>query len=146
VQSAVVVGLPPAESFTDQDKLEWAFGATWRIAGASLVGYFCGEFANSFTIAKLKVLTRGRYLPLRTISSTAIGEAVDSLIFYPLAFYGVWPNEMLASVMFANYVIKVGWEVIATPLTIPFIRWLKTKEGVDHYDTETSFTPFSLRV
>jgi len=146
VQSAVVVGLPPAEAFTDQDKLEWAFGSTWRIAGASLIAYFCGEFANSFTIAKLKILTRGRWLPLRTISSTAIGEAVDSVIFYPLAFYGVWSNQMLVSVLFANYVIKVGWEVLATPLTVRLIRWLKAKEGLDPYDTDTNFTPFSLRV
>ncbi len=145
-QSAVVVGLPPAASFTDQAQLEWAFGATWRIAGASLIAYFCGEFANSFTMARLKVITSGRLLPLRTISSTVVGEAVDSAIFYPLAFYGTWSNEMLLQVMAANYVIKVGWEVLATPLTVKIVGWLKRREGVDVYDRQTSFTPFSLKV
>lgn len=145
-QSAVVVGLPPAESFVDQDKLEWAFGATWRIAGASLIAYFCGEFANSFTLAKLKILTGGRYLPLRTISSTVVGEAIDSVLFYPLAFYGVWSNELLLKVLIANYLLKVLWEVLATPLTVRVVGWLKRKEGVDVYDTETDFTPFSLKV
>ena len=145
-QSFVVVSLPPAETFADQEKLEWAFGATWRIAGASLIAYFCGEFANSFTLARLKVLTRGRLLPLRTITSTVVGEAIDSILFYPLAFYGVWSNELLLKVLVANYVLKVLWEVVATPLTVRVVTWLKRKEGVDVYDTDTDFTPFSLKV
>lgn len=145
-QSFVVVNLPPAASFVDQDRLEWAFGSTWRIAGASLIAYFCGEFANSFTLARLKVLTRGRLLPLRTISSTVVGEAIDSVLFYPLAFYGVWSNELLIKVLVANYALKVLWEVLATPLTVRVVQWLKRKEGVDVYDTHTDFTPFSLKV
>jgi uncharacterized integral membrane protein (TIGR00697 family) len=145
-QSAVVVGLPPAPSFLDQAQLEWAFGATWRIAGASLIAYFCGEFANSFVMARLKVITAGRFLPLRTISSTVLGEAVDSVIFYPLAFYGVWSNALLLQVLIANYLIKVGWEVLATPVTVAVVRFLKKREGVDVYDTNTNFTPFSLKV
>jgi uncharacterized integral membrane protein (TIGR00697 family) len=132
-QSFVVVSLPAADSFVDQDKLEWAFGSTWRIAGASL-------------LARLKVLTRGRLLPLRTISSTVVGEAIDSILFYPLAFYGVWSNELLLKVLIANYALKVLWEVLATPLTVRVVNWLKRKEGVDIYDTHTDFTPFSLKV
>ncbi len=145
-QAAVVVGLPPADSFKDQALLEWAFGATWRVAGASLIAYFCGEFVNSFTLARLKVLTRGRYLPLRTIGSTVVGEAVDSLIFYPLAFYGMWSNEQLVAVLITNYCIKVGWEVLATPLTVKIVAWFKRQENEDFYDVDTSFTPFSLKV
>lgn len=146
IQSAVVVNLPPAASFTDQAMIEWAFGATWRIAGASLIAYFCGEFVNSFTLAKMKILTNGKYLPARTIGSTITGEAVDSLIFYPLAFYGSWSNDLLLKVILTNYCIKVGWEVLATPLTVPIVRWFKRAEGVDFYDRNTSFTPFSLKV
>ncbi|MBM4281551.1 MAG: queuosine precursor transporter [Deltaproteobacteria bacterium] len=154
-QSAIVVHLPPAGFFAAADAttgaspqamLEWAFGATWRIAGASLVAYFCGEFMNSFTLAKLKVLTNGRMLPLRTIGSTVVGEAVDSLIFYPLAFYGVWPDDQLFAVLIANYCIKVGWEVVATPLTIPIVNWFKRVEREDYFDRDTQFTPFSLKV
>jgi uncharacterized integral membrane protein (TIGR00697 family) len=145
-QSFVVVSLPPAESFVDQEKLEWAFGSTWRIAGASLIAYFCGEFANSFTLARLKVLTRGRLLPLRTIGSTVVGEAIDSILFYPLAFYGVWSNALLLKVLVANYALKVLWEILATPLTVQVVQWLKRQEGIDVYDTHTDFTPFSLKV
>lgn len=146
IQSFVVVTLPPADSFKDQAMLEWAFGSTWRIAGASLIAYFCGEFMNSFVMAKMKVLTAGRFLPLRTISSTVAGEAVDSLIFYPLAFYGVWDNSTLGAVLVANYIIKVGWEVLATPITVRVVAFMKRVENEDHYDRDTAFTPFSLKV
>src|SRR4051794_38413323 len=111
VMSFVVVNMPPAEGWQGQATIEAAFGSTWRIASASLIGYFCGEFANSFTLARLKVITSGRMLWLRTIGSTILGEACDTLVFYPLAFYGVWSDELLLTVMGANYVIKVGWEV-----------------------------------
>lgn len=145
--AAVVVNLPAAaESVARQENLEWAFGSTARIAGASLVAYFCGEFMNSLVMAKLKVLTQGRWLPLRTISSTVVGEAVDSLLFYPLAFYGVFSNETLIMGMVVNYCIKVGWEILATPLTVRIVAWIKKKEQEDFYDTTTTFTPFSLKV
>jgi queuosine precursor transporter len=148
LQSAVIVGLPPADSFHDQAQLEWAFGTTWRIAVGSLVGYFCGEFVNSFTLAKLKVATAGRFLWMRTIGSTVTGEAVDTLIFYPIAFYGEsWmPNDLLVKVMLANYAIKVGWEVVATPLTYRIVAFFKRAEHEDFYDRETKFSPFSLKV
>jgi uncharacterized integral membrane protein (TIGR00697 family) len=148
LQSFVVVTLPPAKDFHDQIQLEWAFGTTWRIALASLIAYFCGEFVNSFTLAKLKIATEGRMLWTRTIGSTIVGEAVDTLIFYPLAFYGMnWmPNDLLLRVMLANYCIKVGWEVVATPLTYRVVAWFKRVEHEDYFDTSTNFTPFSLKV
>ena len=146
LQSFVVVNVPPAGVFTDQAQLEWAFGSTWRIALASLIAYFCGEFVNSFTMAKLKIATEGRHLWVRTISSTLAGEGVDTLIFYPIAFYGMWETSSLMQVMFANYCIKVGWEVLATPVTYRVVAFFKRKEHEDYYDRETNFTPFSLKV
>lgn len=145
-QSWVIVTLRPHDSFTDQAMIEWAFGATWRIALASLVAYFLGEFANSFVLARLKVLTDGKHLWMRTIGSTMVGESVDTLIFYPLAFYGMWPNDLLLKVMVFNYIVKVSWEVLATPLTYRLVGALKRAEGVDHFDRDTNFTPFSLKV
>jgi uncharacterized integral membrane protein (TIGR00697 family) len=142
--SAVIVALPPAPGWNGQATIEAAFGSTWRIALASLIGYFCGEFANSVTLAKLKVLTQGRLLWTRTIGSTIVGEACDSVVFYPLAFYGVWSDDLLLKVMAANYVLKVSWEVIATPITYQVVSALKRAEGEDFYDTDTNFTPFSL--
>jgi uncharacterized integral membrane protein (TIGR00697 family) len=143
--SWVVVHLPPAQGWSGQATIEAAFGSTWRIALASLVGYFVGEFTNSYALAKLKVLTRGRWLWTRTIGSTLVGEACDTVVFYPLAFAGVWSTELLISVMIANYFIKVGWEVLATPLTYRIVNALKKAEQEDYYDTNTRFTPFSLR-
>jgi uncharacterized integral membrane protein (TIGR00697 family) len=144
IMSFVVVHLPAADGWSGQATIEAAFGSTWRIALASLVGYFCGEFANSVTLAKLKVYTRGRYLWTRTIGSTIVGEACDTLVFYPLAFYGTWSNDVLLAVMGANYCIKVGWEVVATPITYRVVHALKRAENEDFYDNHTDFTPFSL--
>jgi uncharacterized integral membrane protein (TIGR00697 family) len=144
IMSFVVVNMPPAEGWHGQATIEAAFGSTWRIALASLIGYCCGEFANSFTLARLKVRTEGRMLWLRTIGSTVVGEACDTVVFYPLAFYGVWSDELLVKVMMANYVIKVGWEVVITPVTYRVVHALKRAEGEDFFDRDTNFTPFSL--
>ena len=144
VMSYVVVHLPPAHGWAGQATIEAAFGSTWRIAMASLVGYFCGEFANSVTLAKMKLLTEGKLLWTRTIGSTIVGEACDTVVFYPLAFLGTWSNDVLFSVMAANYVIKVGWEVVATPVTYRVVHALKKAENEDFYDRHTNFTPFSL--
>ena len=144
--SWVVVSLPPAEGYNGQAALEQIFGATPRIVAASMLGYFVGEFTNSFTLAKLKILTKGRILWLRTIGSTITGEAVDTLVFYPLAFYGSWESSLLVKVMIANYFIKVSWEVIATPITYRVVGFLKRAEREDFFDTDTNFTPFSLKV
>ena len=143
-----VVALPPAPFWKHQAAYEIAFGATWRIALASMIAYFCGEFVNSFTLAKMKIATRGRWLWSRTIGSTLVGEAVDSALFYPLAFYnsGIIPNEALPKVMLAQFIAKVAVEVLFTPVTYAVVGWLKRHEGVDHYDRDTRFTPFSLKV
>jgi len=139
-----VVSLPPADGYTNQEALERILGATPRIAGASLLAFFCGEFCNSFTLARMKVLTQGRMLWARTIGSTIVGEAVDSLIFYPLAFLGVWETSLVLKVMLSNYALKVLWEVINTPITYQVVRFLKKAENEDFYDRDTQFTPFSL--
>lgn len=139
-----VLKLPPAPGWPHQEALETVFGTTPRIVLASLIAYFCGEFTNSFVLAKMKIFTDGRYLWTRTIGSTIVGEAVDSAIFYPLAFIGVWNTDLVISVMFSNYVIKVLWEVCATPLTYKIVRFLKRIEHEDYYDRDTNFTPFSL--
>ena len=124
-----------------------AFGITWRIAGASMIAYFCGEFANSFVLAKMKLMTAGKWLWTRTIGSTIVGEAVDSALFYPLAFYasGIMPNEMLMPILLAQFVGKVAVEVAFTPLTYKIVGALKRAEQEDFYDRGTNFSPFTLR-
>jgi uncharacterized integral membrane protein (TIGR00697 family) len=144
LMSLVIVNLPAADGWSGQVALEAVFGSTWRTALASLLGYACGEFSNSFTLAKLKVRTQGRFLWLRTIGSTVVGEAADTLVFYPLAFLGVWDSSLLLQVMVANYLIKVSWEVFATPVTYQLVAFLKRAENEDYYDVHTKFSPFSL--
>jgi hypothetical protein len=146
--AAVVVALPPAPFWQNQEAYEIAFGTTWRIAAASMFAYFCGEFANSFVLAKMKILTAGRWLWTRTIGSTVVGEAVDSALFYPLAFYGtgIIPDDKLPVVMLAQFVAKVAVEVVLTPVTYKIVGFLKRAEQVDHYDVDTNFTPFALKV
>ena len=147
VMAYVVVALPPAPFWENQKAYEIAFGTTWRIAAASMFAYFCGEFANSFILAKMKILTAGKWLWTRTIGSTLVGEAVDSTLFYPLAFYnsGLIPNEQLPAIMLAQFGLKVGVEVLFTPVTYMIVGALKRAEHEDHYDRHTNFTPFSLR-
>ncbi len=144
----VVVALPPAPAWPNQKAYEIAFGSTWRIAAASMFAYFCGEFVNSFVLAKMKILTAGRWLWTRTIGSTIVGEAVDSALFYPLAFYGsgIMPNEIIPRLMLAQFILKVAVEVIFTPLTYKVVGALKRAENEDYYDRETRFTPFTLKV
>ena len=145
--AAVVVALPPAPFWQNQPAYEIAFGTTWRIAGASMIAYFCGEFANSFVLAKMKLLSAGRWLWSRTIGSTIAGEAVDSALFYPLAFYGsgIIPNDKLPAVMLAQFIGKVAVEVILTPLTYKIVGFLKRAENEDYYDRDTDFSPFTLK-
>jgi uncharacterized integral membrane protein (TIGR00697 family) len=141
----LIVTLPPAAHFTNQAAVEVIFGATPRIALASLVGFFCGEFCNSITLAKMKVWTSGKHLWSRTIGSTIVGEAADTLVFYPLAFIGIWDFSLLLQVMLANYLLKVGWEVVNTPITYKVVAALKKAESEDYFDRDTNFTPFSLK-
>ena len=144
--SWVVVTLPPAAGWNDQRAYETVFGQTPRIVFASLTAFFVGEFANSYVLAKMKILTSGRFLWSRTIGSTIVGEGVDSLVFYPVAFIGVWENRLVFTVMVSNYVIKVLWEAIVTPVTYRVVGFLKSAEQEDYYDVDTDFTPFSIEV
>ena len=145
--ATVVVALPPAPFWNNQAAYEIAFGSTWRIVLASMIAYFCGEFVNSFVLAKMKILTKGRWLWTRTIGSTIAGEAVDSALFYPLAFYGtgIIPDDKLPVVMLAQFVTKVGVEVVFTPLTYKIVNALKRAEQEDYYDRNTNFNPFLLK-
>lgn len=143
--SWATLAFPPAAGWPHQAAYETVFGGTPRIVLASLVAYFSGEFCNSYVLAKLKLATSGRLLWSRTIGSTIVGEAVDSAIFYPLAFLGVWPNELVVRVMITNYLLKVLWEVLMTPFTYRIVNFLKRAESVDYFDRTTNFTPFSLR-
>ena len=145
--SAVVVWLPPAPFWNNQAAYDIAFGSTWRIAAASLIAFLCGEFVNSFVLAKMKILTRGRWLWTRTIGSTIFGEGVDSLLFYPLAFWGsgLIPDAMLPQIMLVQFISKVGLEVVFTPITYAVVGWLKRAEQEDYYDTDTDFNPFTLK-
>jgi len=148
VMAAVVVALPPAPFWEHQKAYETAFGQAPRIAAASMFAYFCGEFVNSFVLAKMKILTAGRWLWTRTIGSTIAGEAVDSVLFYPLAFYGsgIIPDDKLPAIMLAQFTLKVAVEVVFTPLTYKIVGALKRAENEDYYDRETRFTPFTLKV
>lgn len=145
--AAVVVALPPAPFWTHQAAYEVAFGNAPRVIAASMFAYFCGEFVNSYVLAKMKIATRGRWLWTRTIGSTIAGEAVDSALFYPLAFYGagIIPDDKLPQVMLAQFVAKVAVEVAFTPVTYKVVAFLKKAEQEDYYDRDTRFTPFSLR-
>jgi uncharacterized integral membrane protein (TIGR00697 family) len=147
VMAAIVVALPPAPFWKNQAAYEIAFGSTWRIVLASMFAYFCGEFVNSFILAKMKIITAGKWLWSRTIGSTIAGEAVDSALFYPLAFYGagIIPDDKLPLVMLSQFVVKVGVEVVFTPLTYKVVAALKRAEQEDYYDRDTDFTPFSLK-
>lgn len=141
----VVVALPPAAGWDGQQAYEQVFGNTWRIVAASMIAFWVGEFANSYVLARMKVWTGGRALWSRTIGSTVVGQGLDSLIFYPLAFYGVagWPPELLWQVVLSQWAIKTIWEALLTPFTYLVIGWLKKREGVDIYDTATDFSPFA---
>jgi len=144
--SWVVVALPPAAGWNDQRSYEVVFGQTPRIVFASLVAFFAGEFTNSYVLAKMKVATQGKFLWMRTIGSTLVGEGVDSVVFYPVAFMGVWAPDVLLTVMFNNYAIKVLWEALITPVTYKVVNFLKRSEDEDYFDRDTNFTPFSIQV
>ena len=143
-----VTSLPAARTMSaeQQAAVNLIFGQTWRIVVASLTAFWLGEFVNSFVLAKLKLATAGKYLWLRTIGSTFAGEAVDSVIFYPIAFLGTWSNEQVVSVMIGNYFLKVFWEIVATPVTYRVVAFLKKVEHEDYFDRNTNFNPFTLDI
>ena len=141
--SWVVVKLPAAAGWDGQAAYESVFGNTWRIVAASVLAFWAGEFVNSFVLAKLKIVTGGKHLWSRTIGSTVFGQAVDSLIFYPVAFLGIWSNAQVLTVMITNWALKVLWEALLTPVTYAVVGWLNAREGVEVFDTGTDFSPFA---
>jgi queuosine precursor transporter len=146
--SWIVVGLPPATGWNDQAAYEAVFGNTWRIVLASITAFWAGEFANSLVLARMKILTAGKHLWSRTIGSTVVGQGIDSLIFYPLAFWGLagWPPEQVMQVVISQFALKVAWEALLTPVTYAVVGWLKRHEGVDVFDEGTDFSPFRAKV
>lgn len=140
-----VGALPPGEGWDGQEAYERIIGLTPRIVLASLVAYWAGEFSNSYVLARLKVRTAGRWLFLRTIGSTVVGEGIDTLLFVGIAFAGVLEPALLRKVLVSNYVFKVGVEGALTPLTYAMVGFLKRSEGCDVYDSRTDFNPFRLR-
>ena len=142
--SWVVVALPPDAGWTGQQAYEAVFGQLPRIVFASIVAFWAGEFVNSLVLAKMKLRTKGKHLWTRTIGSTVAGQGIDSLFFYPLAFFGVLDSATLLKVMLTQWALKVAWEALLTPVTYAVVGWLKRREGFDVYDEKTEFTPFSV--
>ena len=134
--------LPPAEGWENQQAYEAILGMTPRIVAGSLIAYFVGGFSNSWVMAKLKILTKGRWLWVRTIASTLVGEGIDTLLFVIIAFYGALPGPLLVVVITSNYLFKCGLEALVTPVTYLVVNGLKRVEQVDYYDYDTDFNPF----
>ena len=147
LMSFVVVALPPAAGWGGQAAYEQVFGQVPRIVFASMVAFWAGEFANSYVLARMKIWTRGRWLWTRTIGSTVVGEGVDSLIFYPLAFWGAtgWTPTLVIKVLWTQWLLKVLWEALLTPVTYAVVGFLKRREGIDVFDERTNFSPFRVR-
>ncbi len=148
LMSNVILAMPPdpSEPYNSslQPALDIVFGSTWRIVAASILAFWVGDFVNSYVLAKMKLRTAGRLLWARTIGSTVAGQLVDSVVFYPVAFYGLWKTSTLIEIIIFNWALKVLVEVLCTPLTYVVVNGLKRAEGEDHFDVGTDFTPFSL--
>lgn len=144
LMSWAVIALPPAPDWPHQAAYALVYGQTPRIVAASLAAFWAGDFVNSYVLAKLKLKTAGRFLWLRTIGSTVVGQGLDSLIFYPLAFLGEWPAPLVLAVMMSNFLVKVGVEVVMTPVTYWVVGFLKRAEQEDYYDRGTDFNPFKI--
>lgn len=138
----IVGALPSADGWGNQNAYQLILGQTPRIVAASLVAYFSGEFLNSFIMAKMKIITEGRWLWIRTIGSTLVGELVDSAVFILFAFAGVLPKELIISLIIFNYIFKTSIEILFTPITYWVVNFLKRGEGEDFYDRATNFNPF----
>lgn len=136
--------LPAAESWNQQEAFNAILGKLPRIALASVTAYFAGEFVNSFTLAKLKVAQGGRRMPIRFVASTFVGQAVDTAVFILVAFAGTLPVSVMAEIFLSAWLFKVLWEVVALPVSLPLVGWLKRVENEDYYDKETNFSPFKL--
>ena len=143
LMSWAVVAMPPADSWDGQSAYESVFGLVPRIVLASIIAFWAGEFVNSYVLARMKVWTQGKALWSPTIGSTVFGQAVDSAIFYPVAFLGIWETKDVLTVMVTNWALKVLWEAVLTPVTYIVVGKLKQAEGVEIFDTETDFSPFA---
>ena len=148
LMSNAILAMPPdpSEPYNSslQPALDVVFGSTWRIVAASILAFWVGDFVNSYVLAKMKVRTSGRLLWARTIGSTIAGQLVDSVVFYPIAFFGIWKTSTLIEIIIFNWTLKVLVEVLFTPLTYAVVNRLKRAEGEDHFDVGINFTPFSL--
>jgi queuosine precursor transporter len=144
VMGQLAVSLPPAPDWPNQQAFATVFGLVPRFGIASLIAYFAGEFTNSYTLAKLKLLTKGRYLWTRTIGSTVTGQFVDTTVIILIAFWGVRSFPQILIMIASSYSVKVVYETLATPLTYLVVHWLKRAEGVDTFDRGTNFSPFAL--
>lgn len=147
--SSLIIAMPasPDSEYNKvlQPALEVVFGNTWRIVVASMLAFWVGDFVNSYVMARMKIWSQGRWLWMRTIGSTICGQSIDSLLFYPIAFYGIMDSKTLGALMVFNVLFKIGVEVLFTPLTYFVVGRLKRAEGIDVYDRDTNFTPFSLK-
>ena len=139
---AFAVSLPPAPGFMNQSAYATVFGVVPRVIASSLIAYWAGEFANSFTLAKLKLLTNGRYLWTRTVGSTIVGQGVDTILVITLLFAGTIPFTGILNLIISGYLFKVVYEIAATPLTYKVVNFLKASEGIDTFDKSTNFNPF----
>jgi uncharacterized integral membrane protein (TIGR00697 family) len=144
VIGAIVIALPSAPGWQNQQAFTTVFGFIPRILAASLIAFWAGEFANSYTMARLKLITNGRMLWTRTIGSTVVGQAVDTVLVITLTFGGIYSFHILLNIMLTGYILKVGYEVIATPVTYLVINWLKRTEQSDAFDRHESFNPFTF--
>jgi uncharacterized integral membrane protein (TIGR00697 family) len=144
--SAIVIALPPAPEWKNQQAYEIVLGSMPRIVAASLIAYWAGEFANSFVMARMKVITDGKYLWLRTIGSTVVGQAVDTVLVIGIIFAGTVPVSTMLKLMISGYGGKVLYEALATPITYAVVNWLKRVEGVDIIDRDTDFNPFTAKL
>lgn len=147
LMASIIVALPPAPGWENQKVYEIAFGNTWRIAGASMLAYFCGEFVNSYVLARMKVYSNGQYMKTRFVTSTIAGEAVDSSIFYPLAFWnsGIMPNDLVLTLALTQFITKTLVEILFLPLTTRLVSALKKAEEEDYFDMNTDFNPFTIK-
>jgi hypothetical protein len=145
ITTQIIVAMPPADRWEGQSHYEWVFNQTPRIVFASMIAFWAGEFANAYVMAKMKVQNKTGPLWQRTIGSTIIGQGIDSAIFYPLAFYGLWDNTLVMKIAFTAWITKVLWEMFLTPVTYKVVSWLKDHEDEDFVDADTDFTPFSVK-
>jgi uncharacterized integral membrane protein (TIGR00697 family) len=135
--------IPPAPEYRNQAAFEAIFRPVGRIVIASLIAYWAGEFANSFTLAKLKLITKGRFLWTRTIGSTIVGQGVDTALVVFITFYGTLPTKTMLQLILSGYIFKIVYETVMTPLTYKVVNLLKRTEGVDYFDYSTNFNPFA---